>query len=57
MKTIYTTLSIGLAGAVQRDELEVPDEASEDEIQEIVKDWANNYIDFGWSEEKPRTRW
>ena len=51
MKTIYCNLSIGYGS--REDEIEVEDDATEDEIQEVVKEWAMNYVEWGWSETKP----
>lgn len=48
-------LSIGYANAGHDDilELEVDDDATQEDIDkqvdEMVNDWANNYIDLGWS--------
>ncbi len=56
MKTIHVHLSIGFPTASREDELEVEDDATEDEIEEVVREWANNYIEFGWSAEKPKGR-
>lgn len=56
-KTIYVSLSIGLAGANQHDELEVDVDSTEWEINQIVREWANSYIDIGWSEDKPKRHW
>lgn len=52
---IEVSLSIGFAGASRRDklEVEVDTDATEAEIhaacQEAVDEWANNYIDYGYS--------
>ena len=54
MKTIYCHLSIGYGS--REDEIEVEDDATEDEIQEAVKDWAMEYVEWGWSETKPTRR-
>lgn len=35
MKTIYVSLGIGLANADQEDELEVEDDATEEEIDDV----------------------
>ncbi len=60
MKTIYLHLSIGLSigfpTATRDDELEIEDDATEEEIEETVRDWANNYIEYSWSNE-PRKRY
>jgi hypothetical protein len=56
MKTIYAHLDIGYANACHDDELEVEDDATDEQIGALVKDWADNYIDTCWSEEKPTRR-
>jgi hypothetical protein len=56
MKTIYLHLSIGFPTATRDDELEIEDDATEEEIEETVRDWANNYIEYSWSNE-PRKRY
>lgn len=50
MKKIRVKLSIGINNAYQKDELEVPEESTEDEIEAIVRAWAENYIDWNWEE-------
>ena len=50
MRKIYASLGIGISNASQNDELEVDDDATDEEIDEAVRDWANNYIDYGWSD-------
>lgn len=56
MKTIYVHLSIGYPTACHDDELEVPDDATEEEIDEIVSEWAHNYIEYSWREDKSKRR-
>ena len=46
MRTIELKLSI----ARHRDTMEVEDDATDDEIDEIVNDWANNFIEYSWKE-------
>ena len=54
IKNYRFTLSIGFVGAKHDDEfpIEFPDDATEDDIEEIVQEewleWSNNYIDGGW---------
>lgn len=50
MKTIKIHLTIGYPAADRRWETEVSDDATEDEINEIVKEEVYNYIEYGWSE-------
>jgi hypothetical protein len=54
MKTIYMHLSIGYPTASKSEELEVEDDATEEEIDQQVKEWTDNYIEWGWSTEKPK---
>ena len=54
MKTIYMHLSIGYPTAEHNDEIEVEDDASDEEIDKQVQDWADNYIETSWSLEKPK---
>jgi hypothetical protein len=57
MRTIYLHLNIGYPGASQSDEIVVEDDTTDEEIDEIVREWANDYIDYGWSDEKPKRGW
>ena len=52
MRTISVYLSIGYSGAEREDTLEIDDDASEDQIEEMVRDWAYDYINWGWQEDK-----
>lgn len=52
MKYISVRLSIGYPGAERTDEIEVPKDASEDEIYEIVREWAMEYVDYSYKEIK-----
>lgn len=52
-------LSIGLVGATREEVIEIDDEefegigmSREEYIDEIVQDWANNYIEIYWNEIK-----
>ncbi len=45
---IKVGLSIGLSNADQKDVLEMPDDCTEEEIEQEVNDWANNYIEVYW---------
>ncbi|MGN7818830.1 DUF7167 family protein [Chitinophaga sp. 22536] len=56
MKTIIIKMFLGIGfGSVHNDEqeLQVEDDATkeqiEEEVNEIVNDWAQNYIDLGYS--------
>lgn len=56
MRKIYVHLSIGYPTACHDDELEVPDDATEEEINNLVDEWAQNYIEYSWRDEKPKRR-
>jgi hypothetical protein len=56
MKTIYVHLSIGYPTATHSDELEFEDEATDEEINRDVQEWANNYIEISWGTEKLNSR-
>jgi hypothetical protein len=44
-------VSIGLAGCNQAGTIEVEDNATEDDIQERVRDEVFNVVEWGWSED------
>jgi hypothetical protein len=56
IQKISVTLTTGFAGATHRDTLdvEIPDNASEKEIEEIkdeaCREWAFNFVEFSWSD-------
>lgn len=60
MMKIKVRLSIGYPTACQEDVLDIPDSDLEglneterdDAIMECVQEWANNYIDYGYTEVK-----
>lgn len=41
-------LSIGLAGANQSEIVEVPNDFSEDDIEEEYQEWKNGFIEAYW---------
>jgi len=43
---IKVHLSIGYPGACHDDELEVPDDSTEDDLENETRDWAFNYIEY-----------
>ena len=51
VRQITAHLSIGLQ-ADRREEIEVADDATTEDINDAVREWANNYIEYSW-EEKP----
>ena len=50
MRKIKAHCGIGYAGAEHEEEFEFEDDATEDEILEGVKDWAEQYLEFWWDE-------
>jgi hypothetical protein len=48
MRRIYVSLSIGYPSAKHEDVLEVEDDATDESIDEEVRDWAHNYIEWYW---------
>jgi len=42
------TLSIGYPGAKHVDEMEFPDDTTDDEIDEEYQGWCSNYLDGSW---------
>lgn len=50
---IYVHFETSLAGADQDDVLVVPDDATEEEIDEEVREWVFNFISWGWSKTPP----
>ena len=49
MKKVKAWLSIGYAGASREEIFEFDDDASEEEMEADIKDWAFNYIEWGFS--------
>lgn len=47
MKVIFT-LSIGFPTAKQKDVMDFPEDATDEEIEEDYKIWQSNFIDGGW---------
>lgn len=50
MRKIKAHCGIGYAEAEHEEEFEFEDDATEDEILEEVKDWAEQYLEFWWDE-------
>lgn len=50
MKIIKWYLNIGWANAMQEGEFEFDDNATDEEIEETIKDIVFGYIDWGWEE-------
>ena len=57
MKTIYVSLSIGYQTATHEDEIEVEDDATDEDKDQVLQDWAANYVETSWSDTKPQRRW
>lgn len=52
MRKIKWQCDTGFAGCIHEDEFEVEDDATEEEINEMVEQEVNNYIEWTWWEEK-----
>lgn len=52
MKEIKAYLTIGYPAAQRRELIEMEDDATGEEIDEAVKEWAWEYIEYGWREDK-----
>lgn len=50
MKKVKVWINTGFAGAKHQDVFEFDDDATDDEIDEEVKDWLFNKIEYGWVE-------
>jgi len=50
MKTIYYTFDTPWAGMSISDEMEVADDATEDEIDQLVREAFFNSFNYGWSD-------
>ena len=51
MRKIKYNLSIGFTDASISDEFEVEDDATDEEIEEIAKEYVMGYIDWSWEEQ------
>lgn len=49
MKKIEWYINTGFAGCTHEGEFEVEDNATDDEIEKLVKEEVFNYIDWYWS--------
>ncbi|HSC57534.1 MAG TPA: hypothetical protein VLC51_10040 [Nitrospira sp.] len=49
MKTIYWNLTIGYPTADRDGEFEVEDDTTDEEIEAMVREEANNFIEWSWS--------
>jgi len=45
---IKVYLSIGFYDSIREEVLELDDGVTDEEIEEEVRDWKNNYIEWGW---------
>lgn len=48
MKKIEWEMGIGFAGAMRYGEIEVYDDATDEEIEEAVWEEVMSYVDYGW---------
>lgn len=53
MRIIEWHLETGFVGGIRKGEIEVDDDADDEEIDELVQDEALNRISWGWTE-KPK---
>lgn len=51
MKTLKLSVSTGYVGANRTDEIEVEDNTTQAEAEEIALDWLWGNIDFNWNAE------
>lgn len=42
-------LGTGFAGAIHKELVDLPNDYTEDDIEEIYQEWANNFLDKSWS--------
>lgn len=52
MRKIKCFCSTGYVGSRREENIEVEDDATEDELQEEFQNWLNNNTDMGWCEIK-----
>ena len=50
MRTIHWSVEIGLAGCRQAGSVEVEDDATNEDIDAIVREEVFNLVEWGWSE-------
>jgi hypothetical protein len=55
MRKIEAYLSVGLVGCKRNEIFEVEDDATDEEIEEIIKEWVYELVEWGWQtvEAKP----
>lgn len=41
-------LGTGFAGATHKELVELPNDYTEDDIEEMYQEWANNFLDKSW---------
>lgn len=54
MKKVKAYLAVCFANTIHEEILEVEDDMSEKEIDNVVKNWADCFIDYGWSAEQTK---
>lgn len=52
MRKIKWHVSLGFAGADRHGEVDVDDDCTEEEINEIVRGEMSNFLEWGWEEAK-----
>lgn len=50
MRTIKIWLTIGYPGADRKWEVEIEDNMTTEEIEDLVREEAHEYIEYGWNE-------
>lgn len=50
MKKVRAMASFGFVGATYEEEFEFEDSAPDDEITEVVSDWASQFVESWWRE-------
>lgn len=50
-RIINAKASFGYVGAVREDQFEVPDSYTEEDINEFVWEWAQQFVNTEWEEE------
>lgn len=50
MRKIHCVLETGFVGTKREGVIEVEDDATEEDIEAAVQEWALNFVSWGWSE-------
>ena len=52
MKKVYASANFGFVGATHEDIFEFEDDATEEEIEKEVWEWATQFLEIYWAEER-----